>query len=627
MCGFAAMVAINGGKAEAVVVEKMTNALVHRGPDGAGAYADGPVAFGFRRLSILDLSHAGDQPMISADGQTVIVFNGEIYNYIELRQELMARGHVFHSTGDTEVLLTAYREWGKDCVEKLNGMWAFLIYDLRRGIIFGSRDRFGVKPLYRYRHKGFWLFGSEIKAILLSGYYTNEINWRVTSRFLLQQLLEVDTETFYEDIHQVPAGCAFELELNGRQREWHYWSLDRLSSVAVTDPAESFYEVFEDAVRLRMRSDVPLGVCLSGGLDSTSIICAMARYQQDTGTPSALMAFSYMTPEFDESRYIQDTVRQTGAQLNRLTVNPLDLFKKLDEVLWYQDEPFHTMNVLIGYELVQLAAKNGIKVILNGQGADETIAGYGVYFAHYWYTLLAEGRILRLWDEIRAYCLVQGGEPGTEFKKVLGNFARTQLYRIPSLRRASAKRHRRRAINNHWFTRDFTSQLPEENLIPEQPLDKVLKYSVERALLPLYLRTEDRNSMAHGVEARLPFMDYRLVSLLFQLPAEWKMRGSWNKYVLREAMRNRIPESVRSRPDKMGFNFPLKTWVGTSLYEPLHDILSSQAVRERGIYDAPAIRRDLERHQRGDINVSSELFNVAQFEAWSKLLKPQTICG
>jgi asparagine synthase (glutamine-hydrolysing) len=169
--------------------------------------------------------------------------------------------------------------------------------------------------------------------------------------------------------------------------------------------------------------------------------------------------------------------------------------------------------------------------------------------------------------------------------------------------------------------------LPVENLIPEQPLDKALKFSVERALLPLYLRIEDRNSMAHGVEARLPFMDYRLVSLLFQLPAEWKMRGPWNKYVLRESMKNRIPESVRSRTDKMGFNFPLSKWVGTALYEALHDILSSQGVRDRGIYDAPAIRRDLERHQRGDIDVSGELFNVAQFEAWSRQLKLQTMCG
>jgi len=158
-------------------------------------------------------------------------------------------------------------------------------------------------------------------------------------------------------------------------------------------------------------------------------------------------------------------------------------------------------------------------------------------------------------------------------------------------------------------------------------LDKALRFSVERAHLPLYLRTEDRNSMAHGVEARLPFMDYRLISLLFQLPAEWKMRGPWNKYVLREAMKHHIPESVRSRPDKMGFNFPLGTWVGTALYEPLHDMLSSQAVRDRGIYNVPAIRRDLDRHQRGDINVSGELFNVAQFEAWSKLLQPHTMCG
>ncbi|TXG86838.1 MAG: asparagine synthase (glutamine-hydrolyzing), partial [Thermomicrobiales bacterium] len=321
MCGLAGIIGLNGQTVDVTALERMAFSLQHRGPDDKGIYVNGAVGFGFRRLSILDLSPGGHQPKVSRDEKVAIVFNGEIYNYIELRAELTALGHTFESSGDTEVLLAAYREWGSECLPKLNGMWAFLIYDLAEQKVFGSRDRFGVKPLYRHTTGDLVLFGSEIKAILESGYYQTRLNWNVATAFLLRNQLDVDGQTFYEGIEQVPAGSAFELYLDGRHRSWSFWSLDEIEPTQVQEPIETFKHLFDDAVRLRMRSDVPVGVCLSGGLDSTSILCRMAKRKSASG--HQLQAFSYMSKEYDESRYIADTIQWTGAQLNRLEVDPV----------------------------------------------------------------------------------------------------------------------------------------------------------------------------------------------------------------------------------------------------------------------------------------------------------------
>ena len=225
MCGLVVMLGLGGRQADAAVLSQMARSIAHRGPDDSGLYLDHQVGFGFRRLAILDLSPTGHQPMCSEDGELVIVFNGEIYNYIELREELRAAGHCFRSTSDTEVLLAAYREWGPECLGRLNGMWAFVIHDRRRGVLFGARDRFGVKPLFVHHGKDAWLLASEVKAILASGCYVRETNWQVAADFLLHGKLDETPATFYAGIEQVPPGCAFEIRLDGTWRQWTYWSL------------------------------------------------------------------------------------------------------------------------------------------------------------------------------------------------------------------------------------------------------------------------------------------------------------------------------------------------------------------------------------------------------------------
>src|SRR5262245_4694092 len=296
----------------------MTRLLAHRGPDDHGVFSENAVALVFRRLAILDLAPSGHQPMLSRDGRHVIVFNGEIYNFIELREELQGLGHAFHSTGDTEVLLAAYRQWGAECLQRLNGMWAFLIYDRVERRLFGARDRFGVKPLYHCLSSGWLMFASEIKAIRDSNRVRPGFNWRTITQYLLDDRLDASERTFYLGIEQVPAGTAFEADAAGRMRSWRYWSLPAAAEDAgeSADPPETYRALFEDAVRLRMRSDVPVGVQLSGGLDSTSIISSMARQLGATAQKrERLHAFCYMAPQFDETPQIRATLRQTGAHL------------------------------------------------------------------------------------------------------------------------------------------------------------------------------------------------------------------------------------------------------------------------------------------------------------------------
>ena len=620
MCGFVLALFPDATVVESSVIDRMTTAIRHRGPDDAGTFFSGPVAMGFRRLSILDMSPLGHQPMSTEDGSVTLVFNGEIYNYLELRSELEALGHHFKSSGDTEVLLRSYLQWGTDCVNKFNGMWAFVLYDRKRGKLFGSRDRFGIKPLYHYSGGGHVLLASEIKSIRASGLYRGSTNWQTASRYLLEGRLDDTPETFYSGITQIPAGAAFEFTLEGKFKQWQYWSLDNLPASIADDPAKAFAELFEDAVRLHMRSDVPVGVHLSGGLDSTSIICASARLREAAGATGPLMAFSYIAPEFDESKYIRDTVEQTAATMVTLNTNPVRLWELLREVLWFQDEPMHSMTPLVGYELMRLTASSGVKVILNGQGADETIAGYSSYFTEYWRNLLQQGRMISAWREIGRYVKGHQGNQTSVFLDQLRYVFQAWLTGSSAYRNAARWKRTRRDATSGWFTEAlFQHQVIEDAGAVRIGLNARLADSIYHDPLPLYLRIEDRNSMAHSIEARLPFLDHRLVSLLFGLPLNWRIRGPWNKYILREAMRGRIPESVRTRIDKMGFPVPGRSWFADALAEPVLDTVTSQAARERGIYNTAAIVRDIERHRRGEIDVSDKIFRTAQHEVWCGL--------
>ena len=619
MCGIAAIIGLNGYHPDRRQLEQMAYALRHRGPDDDGFHLEGRVGFAFRRLSILDLTPEGHQPMLSHDGRYAIIYNGEIYNYVEIRQELMAKGHRFRSTGDTEVLLAAYGEWGEQCLPKLNGMWSFIIHDRTTGRVFGSRDRFGVKPLYMHRSDKAIVFASELKAFGSSGLYRPAVNWESAATFLLEGRLDDGPGTFYAGIEQLSPGHAFSIEPDGRLDIRRYWSLPDEQE---HDPraAERFAELFEDSVRLRLRSDVPVGVCLSGGLDSTAIICAMARQRPAEVREQPLYAFSFNAPEFDESRFLSATIAQTGATLVPLETGGSPLWDRFRDVLVAQDEPVHSMTALVGYELMRLAREHGVTVVLNGQGADETIGGYPSFFRDYWRSLLTSKGFATTLRQIGEHSAGHGGSRRQALISVLRHSALLRIGGLAPYQRFVADRRQRRLAAHPWFRAELTARSTSPGREPDG-LHAALAHAVEHEPLPLYLRVEDRNSMAHSVEARLPFLDYRLVSLLFSLPAMEKMRGPWNKFILREAMRGRIPEPVRARVEKFGFPTPVQQWIASGLHEPLADLLGSQRARGRGIYHTERVLADLERVRRGEAGMAGPVIRVAQFELWSTLFE------
>ena len=601
----------------------MLQTIVHRGPDDSGVLLEGSVGLGFRRLSILDLSPLGHQPMNSTDGRYTIIFNGEIYNYLELRKQLEAHGWQFRSTGDTEVLLASYQQWGPTCVERFNGMWAFIIYDRVRRLIFGSRDRFGIKPLYRWHGSGHMLLASEVKAIRASGIYKEGLNLRTCAAYLYEARLDETNETFFNGIVQVPAGHSFELVADGSYREWPYWHLDHVQEVTHADAAAEFAQVFEDSMREHMRSDVAVGVNLSGGLDSSSIICEMAQIRGALGAESPMLAFCYQDKEFDESRYVADTLAQTGAQLVRLNMSPEQLWDSMPKVIAAQDAPVHAMSAVVGYHLMALARQHGVKVVLNGQGADEVLAGYGSYFPLRWKELSRKGQFVSSWNEIAAYSEAFGGNTRQMFSGAVSAALRWPIGGF--LRSVKALDDRRQASRLKLVQSQFPWVVPSlaQYLAPlpthapgSKDLRSGLMDSIARAPLPLYLRVEDRNSMAHSVESRLPFLDHRLVELAFSLGSEWKVRGHLNKYVQREAMRGRIPESVRSRVDKMGFSTGSTQWLRGPLKTRLLDVLGDPSCASSELFEKSEVDRLVQQHFSGAGVHTGKLLTIAQFQMW-----------
>lgn len=617
MCGFVAWVG-RSGAADRQAVARMLGVIHHRGPDDEGTFFSGPVGFGFRRLSILDLSPAGHQPMQTPDGRHTIVFNGEIYNFVELRAELSALGHRFISGSDTEVLLHAYTAWGGDCVHRFNGMWSFLIHDKETGTVFGARDRFGMKPLYWHATPEAFLFASEIKSIRASGHYRGDLNWATCARFFHEQRLDDTTDTFFAGIQSIPAGHRFSLDARGNLSIAPFWAQPD-QAVAPADPPKEFAERFEKAVAIHMRSDVPVGVNLSGGLDSTSIICAIAREHQRLGANQALQAFCFTSREYDESTYLAATLGQTGATQRTLSLKPLDIWSSLPRALWFQDEPVHSITAVVGFHLSDLAAKNGVKVILNGQGADETLGGYPSYFRDYWYSTLVNDGFAALKREIEAFSAIHGGSPLVSTLETVKHVAKTGMRRFHTYRRLARRRQLDAYSRNDWFDASLCDHLSTEVPYCAGDLQSTLRRAVTQDPLPLYLRVEDRNAMAHSVEARLPFLDPNVVEFAGALPPAWKLRGPWNKYILREAMRDRIPENVRVRPDKMGFPTPFSRWLREELYESAAAIIHDPDFATSGPWNTAAIRRDLERHRRGEADLAGRLFDVIQFHLWRKL--------
>jgi asparagine synthase (glutamine-hydrolysing) len=588
MCGIAGIVSAGPGDLQAI--RAMTSALRHRGPDdegyvlvdsraaracpfaGADTVAEArvpplPAAFpagcdlalGHRRLAIIDLSAAGHGPTASADGRFWITYNGEVFNYLELREELRGLGHVFHTATDTEVLLEAWAQWGPDALGRLNGMFAFGLYDAKERRLFCVRDRFGVKPLHYVAAGGLFAFASEVKGLLAHPRVTRRPDEAALARFLGRGAVDEGSDTFVEGIRRVQAGHLLEVAVpQGHVVERRWYSLPE----AGDEPGsgDALRALLEDAVRLRLRSDVPVGTCLSGGLDSSSIVALTARLRSPEAVNGRL-SFSvvYGEPGLDESAYIDAVVGTTGVEARRTTPTAAEVAEDLPAVARHQDEPFPSLGVYSQWRVMRLAREAGVTVLLDGQGADEVLAGYHDQLGPYLAEFARRRGLVAAWERAgrlaehtarrRSWLIALAAYHGLPLPAAARSWAAARLATQPlvpaSLLADPALAHLDGVARHR----------------PRPSLAEELRADVQEVSLPALLRYEDRNSMAFSIEARTPFLDYRLVEAARRWRADDLLAGGWTKGVLREAVRGLVPETVRLRREKLGFATPETRWL------------------------------------------------------------------
>jgi asparagine synthase (glutamine-hydrolysing) len=614
MCGICGVVAL-GRPPEPETVASMAAALDHRGPDGRGAYTAEGAALGFRRLAIIDLSDAGNQPFASDDGMRQLLHNGEIYNYRELRRELEGRGHRFRTKTDTEVILRAHEEWGDRCVERFNGMWALALWDAARQRLFCSRDRFGVKPLYYRWEDGRFAFASELKAFRADAGRL-EPNLRAVRDFVARDTVEHTDETFFAGVRKLPAAHSLVVDERGL-RITRYWTLEPGEPPA--DAAEAVRELLLDSVRLRLRSDVPVGTCLSGGLDSSAIACLVdqllrteAENARPVGDRQRTFTAYFDEAAYDERSYARAVVERTKADAHWVTFGDDELVAALPAIVEAQDEPFRSTSVVAQWFVLRAAAAEGLKVMLDGQGGDEIFAGYHGYFGPRFADLLASARLRELASEVGAYRTLHGAKA----VRIAGDLARPFL---PEQARVALRtRLAGGGALLHRELRSLDGDEDVERVTGRDRLHRQLHLIMARRGLPELLRYEDRNSMAHSLEARVPFLDYRLVELAFGLDARELIRNGTTKWVLRQALADILPRVVRDRVDKLGFVTPEARFFRGALGELAADAFASRAFADREWVDGPAVRGRLERHRRGEGTAGFELWRALSVELWAR---------
>lgn len=529
----------------------MSSAIAHRGPNDRGEWSDNHALLAHRRLSILDTSAAGHQPMLSHDGRYVLVYNGEIYNYVELRGELEKLGVTFHSHSDSEVLLAAFAAWGEQCLDKFNGMWAFAIWDRTARSLFIARDRFGIKPFYYATRGGDFLFASEVKALLATGMIDRAPDAQMIADFCAERVSDHTSRTFFRGISQLPAGtCGWwrdgQLKLN------HYWSLPPDdTSPPRADIVEEVTALLEDAVRLRLRSDIPVGTLLSGGLDSSGVTCLATRL---ASTP--ISAFSTIDRQPPEEAAGIDHVLQAnpGIAFHRDQPDDNCLDAELEACLWHQEQPFADGSMLAHFRLMRLARERGVRVLLTGQAADEVFAGYPGHLAIHLGGLIRRGR----WPA------------AISFHRALRSSGQQMAWRgvashaLPAAL-AGALRARKVAREVDWLAAGCRNVSPKVArgyaASSGDPLNAALRESISCRTLPGFLHYEDRNSMAFGVETRIPYLDYRLVEKVLPLGGATKLDEAHTKTLLREALANTVPRTITARLAKQGYPAPLARWL------------------------------------------------------------------
>lgn len=643
MCGLAGIVAAPGGSFAARRVEPMTQSLAHRGPDDFGFVAFGAedaaprpwaeddgapeigarAALGSRRLAILDLSAAGHQPMSDASGRYWLAYNGEVYNYVELRSELEAAGHEFRSGCDTEVVLAAFKHWGPDCFRRFNGMWALAIWDTQEQTLVLSRDRFGVKPLYIHRPPGGGLmFASEIKALLADPEVPRSPDLATVYNYAARHYRWVDGHrpSFFDGIENVPAGHVVTLHADGRIDERRFWQLDpdRFDDDLTDDEALArFRELLTDAVRVRLRADVPVATLLSGGLDSSSVTVLAAQLSDQ---PVTTFSARFEEEGFDEGVYIDATVAQAGADGRMVHPRSGDLLETLDRMLDFNDEPICTATWFAHWLIMEQVAGMGFPVILNGHVGDELFAGY---WDHYMYNLadLQRTDAAAFEAEMQAWQRNHGRDP-SEYPRTL---ERVEALERGAVGPADSLTQYDAAVSGEVRAAAF---VPERNdpFAERGLLTSRLYQELTYETVPATLRPEDRNSMAFSIESRSPFLDYRLVEAAFAMPNRFKVRDGLGKWTIREGMRGILPDKVRTRMDKQGLVAPTERWFRGASREATREVLASSELADRGLLDRDEVLRVFDEHVAGHANHYMAIWQWLNLELWMrKIAAPASV--
>ena len=598
------------------VVEKMTRTLVHRGPDDDGLFVDGRVGLGFRRLSIIDLT-GGRQPIFNEDGSAAIVFNGEIYNYRGLAEELSAAGHTFKTRSDTETILHAYEQYGDDCVLHLRGMFAFAIWDHRKQRLFMARDRLGVKPLYYYRDARFLAFASEIKALLEVPGVPREVDAEAFDQFLSQRYVP-GPRTMFKGIFRLQPGHTLVADFHQGAAGVHirkYWDIDyeARTSASPRQIAASFEELLDESVRLRLISEVPLGLFLSGGLDSSAILAKM--YKVAAGQTVKTFGVGYREEEVCELKYARLAAGAFGADHHELRVSAQEFADCIPDLVWHLDEPLADPSCIPLYFVSKLAREH-ITVVLSGEGADEILAGYGIYPK-----MLALDRMNRnvpaLGRLAARFAHLSPAEPLGRYMRMAGQTLEDG-YR--GVCRGFGAETRGRLIGADRVKRS-DEQLSEifrghfKAAAKASPLNRMLYVDTKVWLPDDLLLKADKMTMANGLELRVPFLDHKLVEFAAALPDASKINGNGGKSLLRKSMAGVLPNAILDRP-KNGFGVPIASWLRGPLRQFTRDHLLSPASACNSWLDRAEVKRIVEEHEQGRIDRSQEIWSLLVFQFW-----------
>jgi len=574
-------------------ISRMNTEIAHRGPDGAGMLINYPVCLGFRRLSIIDLSEEASQPMFNEDRSIAIIFNGEIYNYLELIPDLKSKGHNFKTKSDTEVIIHSFEEYGFECVKMFNGMWAFAIYDLKSGVFFASRDRFGVKPFYYYFDKEKFVFSSEIKAILKIR-NINDANHGKVYDYLAYGYKTSNGDTFFKEINELKP--AHNIIIHNNIIDFRkYWSLqNEKSSANGEDIAANINFLLNDSVKLRFRSDVPVSILLSGGLDSSII----AKITDDLIDKHELgneyiTAYSAIFPGFkyDESKIIEEFL-QTCRHINsvKIILQKHNLMESIDKFIYGMGEPVFSATSLAHYSLMKEIRKENVKVVLNGQGSDEVWAGYDRYILGYFLLDLLLNSPHKFISQVNAI----SDKMQFSYKYILSQTIKAVVSRkYASYLRSKYNEKVLDCISEEFSKKNYNYfKNPEYKKLSSENLSGYMRFNIEYQGFNQILHYEDHSSMQNSIEMRSPFIDYRLVEFAFSLPSEKKIYDGITKKVLREIFKDKLPGSITNNYRKIGFVTPFENWMDEfGSKEIINDLLNSDSFKNKRIFNSKKVKK------------------------------------